>query len=72
MSPAASLEAQRTRRTISFFIAAERAAMKNTRQLKLRLQKPTISNFRIRERFDETHSPQVYGFCFSASQRKAK
>jgi hypothetical protein len=28
-SPHASLEAQRTRRKISFFIAVERAAMKN-------------------------------------------
>jgi len=68
----ASLEPQRTLRSLSFFIAAERAAMKKHSAAESAAARAHAKQCSIGQRFEETHRPQVTGFCFSASQGKAK
>jgi hypothetical protein len=69
-SPPASLETQRAQRRISFFIAAERTAMKNHTAAEAAVTKTHAKKYiEFGRRFELSHPPHEDGFCFSASQR---
>jgi hypothetical protein len=65
-------QTQRTLRLESSFIAAERATMKDYSATEKAATKAYGERCGMEHRPDAMHSPQVHGFCFSASQRKAK
>ncbi len=73
-SPPASLETQSSQRRISFFIAAERTAMKNHSAAEAAVTKPHAKkNIAFGCQFELNHPPQVDSwFSFAGNSRQMK